>query len=108
MLCGEEGACYGSVWVCIYVLICLVFCINPLPDMPILGSLNSAAKRDMMSENMDRWEYNYLIEQKTLWEKEKLLVASNFSFSHNVFMGPLPPECDSDGTLVWVRAYLAG
>ena len=23
--------------------------------------------------------------QKTLWEKEKLLVASNFSFSHSVF-----------------------
>ena len=23
--------------------------------------------------------------QKTLWEKEKLLVTSNFSFSHNVF-----------------------
>ena len=23
--------------------------------------------------------------KKTLWEKEKLLVTSNFSFSHNVF-----------------------
>ena len=23
--------------------------------------------------------------QKTLWEKEKLLVTSNFSFSHSVF-----------------------
>ena len=28
------------------------------------------------------WETNLL---KTLWEKEKLLVMSNFSFSHNVF-----------------------
>ena len=35
---------------------------NPLPDMPILRSLNSAAKRDVISENMDGWEYNYLIE----------------------------------------------
>ena len=29
--------------------------------------------------------YNYLIEEKTLLEKEKLLVTSNFFFSHNVF-----------------------
>ena len=28
---------------------------------------------------------NYLNGQKTLWEKEKLLVTSNFSFSHGVF-----------------------
>ena len=28
--------------------------------------------------------YNYLIEEKTLWEKEKLLDTSNFFFSHNV------------------------
>ena len=34
---------------------------------------------------MDKWGYNYLIELKTSWEKEKLLVTSNFSFSHNVF-----------------------
>ena len=34
---------------------------------------------------MDKWVYNYLIELKTLWEKEKLLVTSNFSFTHNVF-----------------------
>ena len=26
-------------------------------------------------------------EWKTLWEKEKLLVTSNFSFSHGVFKG---------------------
>ena len=28
---------------------------------------------------------SYLKGQKTLWEKEKLLVTSNFSFSHSVF-----------------------
>ena len=27
--------------------------------------------------------------EKTLWEKEKLLVTSNFSFSHSVFRRPL-------------------
>ena len=36
-------------------------------------------------KNMNKWGYNYLIGLKTLWEKEKLLVTSNFSFSHNVF-----------------------
>ena len=30
-------------------------------------------------------QYNYPIEYKTLWEKKKLLVTSNFFFSHNVF-----------------------
>ena len=27
--------------------------------------------------------------KKTLWKKEKLLVTSNFSFSHCVFKGPV-------------------
>ena len=30
-------------------------------------------------------ENKYHIGYKTLWEKEKLLVKSNFSFSHTVF-----------------------
>ena len=30
-------------------------------------------------------ENKYHIGYKTLWETEKLLVTSNFSFSHNVF-----------------------
>ena len=34
---------------------------------------------------MDKWGYSYLIDLKTLWEKEKLLVTSNFSFSYHVF-----------------------
>ena len=34
---------------------------------------------------MDKWEYSYLIELKTLWKLEKLLITSNFSFFHNVF-----------------------
>ena len=53
---------------------------NPLPGMPILVS----SSKDMMSKNMDKWGYNYLIEQKTLWEKAKLFVTSNFPFSHIV------------------------
>ena len=37
---------------------------------------------------------------KTLWEKEKLLVTSNFSFSHNVFHSYI--------SLVWKNAPLCG
>ena len=58
---------------------------NPLPQMPILGSTNSAENKDYDVKNMDQRGYNYLIESKTLWEKEKLLAMSNFSFSHYVF-----------------------
>ena len=36
-------------------------------------------------QNMMKLENNLPIGQKTLWEKEKLLVTSNFSFSHKVF-----------------------
>ena len=34
---------------------------------------------------MDKLGYIYLIAWKTLWEKEKSLVTSNFSNCHNVF-----------------------
>ena len=36
-------------------------------------------------------------EEKTLWEKEKLLVTSNFSFSHNVFKRRLLQTCNNQG-----------
>ena len=35
--------------------------------------------------------------QKTLWEMEKLLVMSNFSFSHSVFKKPLVQTCKNQG-----------
>ena len=35
--------------------------------------------------------------QKTLWEKEKLLVSSNFSFSHSVFQIIVLQTCKSQG-----------
>ena len=36
--------------------------LSPLPDMPILGSSNSASKKRYDSKNMDKSGYNYLIE----------------------------------------------
>ena len=35
-------------------------------------------------------ENKYHIGWKTLWEKEKLLYTSSFSFSHNVFYSYIP------------------
>ena len=49
---------------------------NPLPHMPILSSSNSAANQKYDVINNDKWVYNFLIEEKTLWEKKKLLVTS--------------------------------
>ena len=39
-------------------------------------------------------------EQKTLWEKEKLLAMSNFSFSHSIFERPVWQTGENQG-LFW-------
>ena len=36
--------------------------LNPLPNMPNLGSSDSAANKDLIKKNMDKWGYNCLIE----------------------------------------------
>ena len=65
--------------------------------MPFLGSSNSAANKNNRSKNMDKWRNKYLTEQKkTLWEKEKLLLTSNFFFSHNVFKSCLLLMCQNE------------
>ena len=40
---------------------------------------------------------SYLNRQKTLWEKEKLLITSNFSFSHGVFKRLELQTCKNQG-----------
>ena len=55
---------------------------------------------------MDKLEYSYLIEQKTLWEKQKLLVMSNFSFSHNVFKSRLLLMCQNE--YLWSEGLKGG
>ena len=56
--------------------------------MPNLGSSNSAANKDMLSK---LWTNGVQLSDcgETLWEKEKLLLMSNFHFSHNVFRNSL-------------------
>ena len=58
--------------------------VKPLPDMPILGSPNSAADKDMMAKIWTNRDTIVCLSRKN-WKKEKLLGTSNFSFSHNVF-----------------------
>ena len=59
--------------------------LNPLPDMPILSSSSSADDIDMTSKTWTNRDSVIWFCRKTLWEKEKLLVTSNFSFSYNGF-----------------------
>ena len=47
-----------------------------------------------------KMEESSLKGQKTLWEKEKLLINSNFSFSQSVFKR-LVSEGASKGVVVW-------
>ena len=54
--------------------------------MPILGSSNSAANKDMMSKLLTTGDNSKSDWVENIWEKEKLLVTCNFSISHNVFM----------------------
>ena len=63
---------------------------------------NSTANENMMSKIWTIGDKkNYLIERKTLWEKEKLLVTSNFPFSHNVFKSCL--ELTSQNEYLWSK-----
>ena len=64
--------------------------INPSPDEPILDSskLKEFADDNFKFDENGR-KFSKLVE-KTLWKKEKLLVTSNFSFSHSVFKSLVP------------------
>ena len=53
--------------------------------MPILGSSNSAANKDIMSKIWTVGDAIIGLSRKLCGKKEKLLVTSNFSFFHNVF-----------------------
>ena len=59
--------CYVNMYCATYLHLLLFPLFNPFPNKPWFLRVCKA---------------NLL---KTLWEKEKLLVTSNFSFSHSVF-----------------------
>ena len=51
--------------------------------------LPNAKSLQMTISNVMKMAESSLNGQKTLWEKEKLVVTSNFSFSHSVFKRPI-------------------
>ena len=55
---------------------------------------------------MNKWGYIYLNVLIKLWEKEKLLVMSNFSFSHNVFKSRLLLICQNE--YLWRKGLRQG
>ena len=59
---------------------------QPFPKRQILDPSKS---KDFADKKFEFYENGRKFSErvKTLWEKEKLLVTSNFSFSHSVFKG---------------------
>ena len=73
--------------------------------MPILGSSHAAANEDMISKILTRWGYNYLIQEKTLRERKKLLVTSNIFFSLNVFKSCLLLMLQNE--YLWIKELIS-
>ena len=72
--------------------------MNPLPDMPILGSSYLAAKKDVMSEI--KIQFPYLVDNIV----GKGEIAHYFSFSHNVFKSFLLLMCQNE--YLWSKGLL--
>ena len=69
-----------------FIEVCL-FCtllLNPYPNEKFY-TLPNWKSLQMTISNVMKIAESSPNDYKTLWEKEKLLVSSNFSFSHNVF-----------------------
>ena len=87
---GGEGCVCPDPWSPLWIRPCVihVWVFNPFPNnksstLPNWKSLLTILNLTEMTENsLTGW--------KTLREKEKLLVTSNFSFSHSVFKRPKP------------------
>ena len=69
---------------------------NPLPDNNFLDwtRLKAFADNKLNAGNLKISVFEML---ETLWEKEKMLVTSIFSFSHNVFKSHLFQGCQKSG-----------
>ena len=62
----------------------LLYGVNPFPNDKVLDETKFKAFADDKLNNK-KIIFLSLIEWKTFWEQEKMLVTSIFSFSHNVF-----------------------
>ena len=63
--------------------------INCLPDMPILDFSYSAANKDMMLKILTNGDTISCLSRKHCGKRKRLLVTSNFFFSHNVYKSRL-------------------
>ena len=77
----------------------LVLSFHPFPHDTILDQAKLKAFADDKL-NVTKMIISVFDKVKTLWEKEKFLVLSNFSFSHNVFKKASFPD-PSKGVTVW-------
>ena len=69
---------------------------NPFPNDK---SLDSSKLKEFADNNFKFDENGRMFSKQveTLWEKEKLLVTSNFSFSHGVFKRLVLQTCKNQG-----------
>ena len=91
----------------------LVQAISPFSTMFSKGFFQDPPKGVIEWEWVNRFPNNLLYSTnllKTLWEKEKLLVTSNFSFSHSVFypFGDPPPSIVIKFTIVVCKLFQFG
>ena len=75
---------FKGLWLNTHFLTCSSGINNPLPGDKFETLPNSNCLQ-MTISGMTKMGESYPNREKTLWEKEKLLVTSNFSFSHSVF-----------------------
>ena len=62
------------------------FCFDPFPNAPHFDTVPNSKKQQKTTEMWLLKDFKIQIAQKTLWKKVKLLILSNFTFFHNVFL----------------------
>ena len=56
------------------------FCVNPLPDKPILGSSNSAANKDVVSKILTNGDTIFLLRRKHCGKRRNCSLRAITSF----------------------------
>ena len=77
----------------------LVYCINPLPDMPILGSSNSAASKDLMSKIWTNGDIIIWLSRKHCGKRRNCSLRAISSF---------PPMFSKTVCRWWVKTSIYG
>ena len=75
---------------------------NPFPTYMKSAADDFEIIKTKIWKNHYKWSFNSWLKLKTLWQQEKLLVLSNFSFPHNVFNKASVAEA-SERVCMWKR-----